>query len=168
MFVGKQGARSHAGCLSLVARMFSSAPNLHHTPGPEDPNPPLGAPQFSSLRPSSAKYSIPRDYARAQDRVRAESPGPASYDYPSALSLASATIGHGPKNTFPRPAAFPDAKDRLDAAACDRSRLPSSARAVFGRESRTGGRNAEEVRTRPEVSTSEQDPSHSGRRALER
>lgn len=129
----------------MVTSRFASEPDLHRGEGA------LGH-QRSSLRPTSASYSIGRSL-RGCHAEKQEVPGPASYSKAPHLCVGvpAAIFGDAPKDGgIAKPSLYPDVHDLsvIDVA----SVLPTSVRPVIGREER-GGRiiNADLLRICPEA-----------------
>lgn len=115
----------------MPAREFTPEPALSCG------EPSLGQ-QRSSMRPSSARYSFGRGAPRGDNSVCRESPGPAVYSTAQAQAIAAAApaafFGTAPQIQSYRPYPYPNIDDcspvKVDCV------LPSSKRAVFGREER--------------------------------
>jgi len=115
--------------------------------------------QHSSLRPTSAQYSIPRG-PRLPESC-AETPGPTTYDVCSAVRSAAPVIGKAPLDSYLKPYPYPDVQDDEDVGIPDSSKLryPASARAVFGTEQRDAElTNANLLRVSPEAGLGQQSP----------
>jgi len=112
--------------------------------------------QRSSLRPSSAQYSVPKGRRPPLDaKLCRDSPGPGVYDYASALSRATAVIGTGPQIEYLKAYPYPDMgrEDDPDQAHADAQdyKFPLSARPIFGYEERGEVKNCETLRHNPEM-----------------